>query len=400
MRWSRVLQALAAFRLSFPIVSAECDTYGIDYVDGGSYFLNIDSDAVFTLVQEFSGCQNDTADNIIVDPNGDQSECSDTPLIPDYTPQTVTCSNWTQNEMYSGEWSLVIISNNGDADPIAYQRDFSLSVGVQQTSTVTPTVTATATVTPVSTVYSTTTSTLTTTLVATTTTVKALIAAALPTLTSLPLPTISLVTKAAKVVTETVHLAQATSTIVYTTPSCIAPKPNFKPDPIATIVVTIIKSTTKRLVGAKFKRAIEEREAMDSEIKSQFVSERHEHLAAAAAPPPKKRSPDPPVVTVTETTTYITTTSTTYLPTQTVTLTSTVIVTSTSTPPAVTVTSALVSLSALQTIIQKAGIITVTKWIVQTNTVTTTQPYTVTITSTTTPASLAAACAATGGSLS
>lgn len=288
----------------------------------------MNSDAVFTLVQEFSGCQNDTSDNVIVDPIGDQSECSDTPLTPDYTPQTVTCSNWTQNDMYSGEWSLVVISNNGDADPIAFQRDFSLSVGTQQTTTITPTVTINATVTPVSTDLSTTTSTITTTLVPSTTTVRALVAGLKPTLTSMPLPTISVTTEAAFTVTNTVHEPQVTTTVVESTPSCKAPSPNFEPDPVATIIVTVIKSTAqiaKGFIGAKFRRATEERKTLDADLKAQFVSERHDRLVAAQRL--HKRGPDPSVLTVTETSTYITSTSTVYLPTSTVTLGTTSLVT-------------------------------------------------------------------------
>lgn len=37
-----------------------------------------------------SGCQVDVANNILVDPNGDEYQCDDTPLTPDETPQTST----------------------------------------------------------------------------------------------------------------------------------------------------------------------------------------------------------------------------------------------------------------------------------------------------------------------
>lgn len=51
--------------------------------------------------------------------------------------------------MFSGDWSILVISNNGDADPIAYERDFYLTVGVPDTTTFTPTLTLSATVTPI-----------------------------------------------------------------------------------------------------------------------------------------------------------------------------------------------------------------------------------------------------------
>jgi len=45
-------------------------------------------------------------------------------------------SSITNNQMWTGEWSILIISNNGDGNPIAYERDFALSVGVPVTATV------------------------------------------------------------------------------------------------------------------------------------------------------------------------------------------------------------------------------------------------------------------------
>ena len=46
-----------------------------------------------------------------------------------------------KDQLYSGAWSVILISNNGNGDPIAYERDFSLTVGEPVTSTFTPTVT-------------------------------------------------------------------------------------------------------------------------------------------------------------------------------------------------------------------------------------------------------------------
>ena len=54
-----------------------------------------------------------------------------------------------KDQLFSGEWSIIIISNNGDAQPIAYERDFSLTVGPQNTTTYTPTVTVSVTTTPI-----------------------------------------------------------------------------------------------------------------------------------------------------------------------------------------------------------------------------------------------------------
>lgn len=93
--------------------------------------------------------------NILVDPNGDAFECSETPLTPDRTPQLSTwyvallnkhvdanlvVSPKLKNQLFSGLWSVILMSNNRGAGSIAYQRDFDLSVGIQQTITVTPTI--------------------------------------------------------------------------------------------------------------------------------------------------------------------------------------------------------------------------------------------------------------------
>jgi len=42
------------------------------------------------LLMLYKGCQADVADNILVDPNGDQWECTQTNLTPDDTPEMST----------------------------------------------------------------------------------------------------------------------------------------------------------------------------------------------------------------------------------------------------------------------------------------------------------------------
>ncbi|KAF2655214.1 hypothetical protein K491DRAFT_434841 [Lophiostoma macrostomum CBS 122681] len=125
-----------------------CYSYGIDFQNGGSYFQNSLSNDNFTFVSQYSGCQNDFAYNILVDPNGDQTLCSNTNLQPDDTNMLSTCPI-EKSQLFSGPWSIVILSDNGDDPSIAYERDFSLSVGPQLTSTYTPTVTATSVVIPI-----------------------------------------------------------------------------------------------------------------------------------------------------------------------------------------------------------------------------------------------------------
>jgi hypothetical protein len=52
---------IAAASIGSGLASAQCQVYGIDIQNGGTYFENVDLTVPFTLVQEFSGCDNDTA---------------------------------------------------------------------------------------------------------------------------------------------------------------------------------------------------------------------------------------------------------------------------------------------------------------------------------------------------
>ena len=119
-----------------PEMENPCHSYGIDFQDnGGPYFQNISSPEKFTFVSTFEGCEKDFATNIIVDPTGEQYQCTDTSLQPDNTYQMTTCP-LMKNSLYSGDWSLIILGNNGDKEQFADQRDFILTVGKPVTSTV------------------------------------------------------------------------------------------------------------------------------------------------------------------------------------------------------------------------------------------------------------------------
>lgn len=108
-----------------------CLSYGIDFQNGGSYFIDVRSSESFTVVSQFSGCEPDTAAYVLlVDNNtGDQVECSGVATTPDWTNVISTCPI-AKNEMSSGTWSVLVIGNNGDGSPYAWQRDFELTVGV------------------------------------------------------------------------------------------------------------------------------------------------------------------------------------------------------------------------------------------------------------------------------
>ena len=82
-----------ALTLATSVLAQECGTcqsFGVDFYGGGSFFQNSESTDPFTAVQEFEGCSNDTSHNVLVDPNGDQYQCTLTPMQPDDTPETLT----------------------------------------------------------------------------------------------------------------------------------------------------------------------------------------------------------------------------------------------------------------------------------------------------------------------
>lgn len=135
--------------------STTCNAFGIDFQDGGSYFIDSRSNASYTCVSQFEGCQNDTASVLLVnDQTSDQYECTSVPTLPDDTSQLSTCPI-DQNQMTTGNWSILALGNNGDdGAPFAWERNFYLKVGIPETTTVTPTVTYSITSTPLTTITS------------------------------------------------------------------------------------------------------------------------------------------------------------------------------------------------------------------------------------------------------
>jgi hypothetical protein len=122
-----------------------CNTYGLDFQDGGNYFINTNSNDSFTFVSSFVGCQNDTASVMLINQNtGDQYDCGSVPTVPDNAPELATCPVH-KDEIASGDFLIIAVGNNGNGTPFAYQREFNISAGPQQTITnyYTPTVTST-----------------------------------------------------------------------------------------------------------------------------------------------------------------------------------------------------------------------------------------------------------------
>jgi hypothetical protein len=133
--------------------SSVCHCYGIDFQNEGSYFINSQSNAQFTCVSQFENSQGDPAYIILIrdDEDDDQWECTSVPTTPDNTAQLSTCPI-TKDQMTTGNWSIITMGNNNNGTAFAWQRNFYLSVGVPETTTITPTVTFTQTTTPSATV--------------------------------------------------------------------------------------------------------------------------------------------------------------------------------------------------------------------------------------------------------
>jgi hypothetical protein len=403
--------ALALLSL-VPNVLGDCESFGIDFTSGGTFFQNSNSSDPFTAIQEFEGCQDDTAHNVLVDPTGDQTECSETPMQPDDTPQLITCEQVTKDTLYDGDWSLVIISNNGDADPIAYQRDFSLEVGVQQTSTITPTVTVYDKQTPVVNITSTAFETITQTAAVST------ITSGRGTQTITPKPTTITNTRGFFTVTQRTQTWDVIASTTTVPASCSIKPTRHVKDPIASIIPTVLgndlQDIVRNIIGGQksllggiigsifhpfgksrfnaafhFKRELAAGRTPSEELKQAFVAERAANLKRQASL--DKRAPDDRTKTVTDDQPFTSTISEIGAAT-TQTITSTQQTTITSTPPAVT-----------------AGPVTVTgKQVTKTRNVnipvvvtTKTQTLTTTIvnTATTTSSGAAETCAGKGGVL-
>jgi hypothetical protein len=147
--WTSIL----AIGLALLQVSSACESYGVDFKNNGDYFININSNESFTAVSEFYNCQ-EPARTILITPKNQTIFCSDVATSPDYTDETTTCPI-LKNQMYSGDWTLLLLDNNGNASTFNAKRRLHLSVGEQVTSVVIPTITLSVTSTPTSTVNAT-----------------------------------------------------------------------------------------------------------------------------------------------------------------------------------------------------------------------------------------------------
>jgi hypothetical protein len=112
--------------------TAICYSYGVDYIDEGSYFINSQSDEDFTSTSFFKGCNDDVADVVLIAPDDVPGEketlCSQLPTVPENQNEVSTCPI-KKNQMTSGHWLLLVLGNNGDGgQPFAWQRGMFLNL--------------------------------------------------------------------------------------------------------------------------------------------------------------------------------------------------------------------------------------------------------------------------------
>lgn len=124
--------------------TAACSSYGVDYSNGGSYYIDGSSNQYFSFNTVFQGCTQETLSPVLVGPDGNQYACSNINTTPAGSQVTSTCGI-PFSSMQSGTWRIILQSSQ-----IAVQRVITLTVGVPQTTvvTATPTVTLGITSTP------------------------------------------------------------------------------------------------------------------------------------------------------------------------------------------------------------------------------------------------------------
>ncbi|KAI7089184.1 hypothetical protein KC356_g2665 [Hortaea werneckii] len=379
-----------------------CMGFAMDFHDGGSYFQNITSPDDFSFSSQFEGCQADAfANNLLVDPNGDQYLCTDTDLFPDDTTETSTCPLEKQ-QMWSGDWTVVIISNNGEKGcPIAIQRDFELTVAEPSTEVYTPTVTIPSVITPVETSTSVTTTTDRLTLTSTITSPKYTLK---PTTTITPKRVTTTKTKTIDTIRKTAYTAMPVVKTKTITKTCSLPHKATQKDRKATVTPTLVTAAALQIttIPDPTPKPRMRRAALDAEgrllEKQAFVAERRSWLEENGQL--EKRGLDVATTTITESDTskFSTTTSYSTAPATTMVITSEATTTLTLRTTR-TLLSGRTTLSQV-TVTAPTPTKTKTKYTFTTTTVSTkTLHPTFTITVRTAPAAASASCTRRGGNM-
>ncbi|KAK4958862.1 hypothetical protein LTR10_003659 [Elasticomyces elasticus] len=290
-----------------------CVSYGIDIQGGGEYFQNVTSNDNVTFVSVFEGCQPDVANNLLVDPNGDELQCSDTNLTPDDTDQLSSCPI-EKSQLESGDWSILIISDNGASCPIAYERDLYLSVGIPSTVLYTPTVTLSATSTPILNVTSTQSST---SIITQTSLVTSPAKTIKPTTTLFPRRVTTTRTITMGTISKTKYIAIPTIITKTKTMTCSVPHRQPWADPTCTITPTLVSAAALSTDGAGTTSSPARRRDNARRVPSEREIRIAERKARLAVGKKEKRALDFPTTTITDlnTSDYPTTTVTSTAPT-------------------------------------------------------------------------------------
>ncbi|KAF2706646.1 hypothetical protein K504DRAFT_385084 [Pleomassaria siparia CBS 279.74] len=385
------LSALAALlSLVAADVNSTCYSYGVDFVDEESYFINTLSQDPFTCVSTFQGCNPSMAEVLLVEPNGDESFCSQLNTTADNIPELSTCPV-LKSQMTSGDWIILVLGNNGDGNPFAWERDLYLDCGPQATVTVIPTVTYSITKTP--TITSTITVTNTTTL-GPTATVTLPSATKIQTITPKPVKTTTTYsyTKTKKIMSK--ELLITTKTV---TASCTLPPKPSKPDKPCTYRPTLVNPSALATPTGKAHKFHRYSRKVDRAVDVEYARNRMESAklkrdrkAGSVAPLIQERAPDAPTFTSTAAIPQNATTTMTAAP-----VTESAFSTTTYTlqlPPVTVLDGMLTSTTTLPAV-------TMTRRVVVYTTITTTKTLaaTFTRTTTTTPSASATACKAFGG---
>ncbi|KAI0387039.1 hypothetical protein F5Y04DRAFT_75651 [Hypomontagnella monticulosa] len=319
----RVLLVTGLFALR---ALAACSSYGVDYVNGGSYEIDSSSNDNFTFTTIFQGCDAESVKPTLIDPAGKQYGCSAISTTPAGEQVTSTCQ-LKYSAMGSGLYKIVI-----SGDKIGVQRTIALTAGTPAiiTITATPTVIVGVTSTPnATTIYKTISQTQTVALPPATitkpcdkTTQTVTITPKFPTVTSTYIITRTVTDK---------KVTKSTTTTVTKTASChYLTLPTFTipdPLPLPTICIglacigstpdTVIK-TGKRDVAAVAASTVTVTETTytvtstsTTVVPAQTTTENvYKTVTATVTPTPTTVCDDGPAVTVTITRPYATITST------------------------------------------------------------------------------------------
>ncbi|KAJ4296715.1 hypothetical protein N0V90_006763 [Kalmusia sp. IMI 367209] len=303
VRFLRLITTAALLSLSVADPNSICYSYGLDFLDEEHYFINSNSNDSFTCVSTFQGCNagTDLAEILFVDPNSDEYLCSEVQTTPDNTPMLSTCP-FKKSEMISGHNIILVIGNNDDGEPFAWQRDIYLDVGPQATTTYTPTATFTITSTPVITSTSTSTFAITSTIKNSITYTKPS-ATARNTKTVIPPPVFTTstktITRTRRTWTKELSITTKTSTATCTTPQWLhkQDKPcNYSPTlvhPAALETPTGNGSPSHHRYMRKSDRAVS---VAYARARIEAAKARRDQKAQAAHL--DKRAPDVPTITI------------------------------------------------------------------------------------------------------